>query len=141
MITITKYELRYDDALKRMMLMENLDYAEIELCRDSLYLVLEGDEVLGFGYYNIYDDEIYIDHLFIKPAERLNKLGDSLFRAILNSIHLMGVKMTYMRENALYDDFLASEDLYLSEGRYVIDLDAFFSRKCNSERQKPTPLN
>ncbi|MBN2796863.1 MAG: hypothetical protein JXR88_15740 [Clostridia bacterium] len=140
MIEITRYESKYETGLKKMMLMEQLNFDDITLCLDHTYVVLEGQEVLGFGYYNIYDDEIYVDHLFIKRNERLNHLGDSLFRAILNSLYLMQVPVVYMRADERYNKFLEHEDLYLNEGRYTIDLTSFFNRKCKSEKASQTPL-
>lgn len=140
MIEITRYEEKYLDSLKKMMLQENITFEQIELCLNHTYIILERDEVLGFGYYNIYDEKVFIDHLYVKKNERLNHLGDSLFRAILNSLFLMQVKTVYMRVDALYDDFLTHEDLYPVEGTYEIVLDQFFSRKCKSEKAKKTPL-
>jgi hypothetical protein len=141
MISISKYDIKYKDALKKMLLMENLEYSDLELCLDSTFIVVERDAVLGFGYYNNYETGLYIDHLYIQRHERLNKLGDSLFRALLNSLFLKGVQFVKMRDDAVYSVFLKAEEIQLIEGEYVIELDEFFNRKCKSEKALKTPLN
>lgn len=136
MIEITRMEDKYLDGLKKMMLQEGLDYNTVSLCLDSLFVVADRLDVLGFGYYNKYDEEIYIDHLYIKTNERLNKLGDSLFRAILNSLVLSGVQMVYMRHDEKYEGFLRAENIVFDNGRFIIDTNEFFSRKCKGSKEK-----
>jgi len=135
MIEITKMDDKYLEGLKKMMVSEGLDFNSVSLCLDSLYVVANRLDVLGFGYYNIYDNEVYIDHLYIKRNERLNKLGDSLFRAILNSLQLQGLTVAYMRKSDLYDGFLKSENILFDEERYIIDTTEFFSRKCRGSKK------
>lgn len=136
MIEITKITDKYIDGLKKMMMMENLDYDTVSLCLDSLFVVADKLDVLGFGYYNVYDDETYLDHLYIMKNERLNKLGDSLFRAILNSLQLQGITTIYMRQDPLYDGFLKAENIVFDEERFIIDTQEFFSRKCKGSKKK-----
>ncbi len=135
MIEITKMDDKYLDGLKKMMTSEGLDFNSVSLCLDSLYVVANRLDVLGFGYYNIYDNEVYIDHLYIKRNERLSKLGDSLFRAILNSLQLQGLTVAYMRKSELYDGFLKSENILFEDERYIIDTTEFFSRKCRGSKK------
>jgi len=140
MIEITRIEEKYLEGLKKMMLQENLNFDEISLCLDTLYVVADRLDVLGFGYYNVYGSDIYLDHLYIKSNERLNKLGDSLFRTILNSLMLQGAEAVFMRANTHYDEFLKAENIERKDGNFVIDLNEFFSRKCRGSKKK-TPLN
>lgn len=143
MIEITRYKENYSDSLKKMMLQENLDYNEVSLCLDTLYVVLEKQEILGFGYFNLYDNDLFIDHLYIKKSERLNKLGDSLFRTILNALNLSSIKKVYMRNNDLYHDFLVAEDIELTEDKkqFLITLPDFFERKCRGSKISNQQLN
>lgn len=143
MIEITRYKENYSDSLKKMMLQENLDYNEVSLCLDTLYVVLEKQEILGFGYFNLYDNDVFIDHLYIKKSERLNKLGDSLFRTILNALNISSIKKVYMRNNDLYHDFLVAEDIKLTEDkkRFLITLPDFFERKCRGSKISNQQLN
>lgn len=140
MIEITRIEDKYLDGLKKLMMQENLEFNDVSLCLETLYVVVDKLDVLGFGYYNQYGDDIYIDHLFIKTNERLTKLGDSLFRAILNSLALQGKEIVLMRSQSHYDGFLRAENIELHEDTFVIDLKEFFSRKCRSEKKK-LPIN
>lgn len=135
MIKITKMALNYEASLKQMMVKEGI-YEDLSLVYDTMYIVLDGSNVLGFGYSNIYDGEIYLDHLYIETSERLSKLGDSLFRALLNSLALQGITTVYMRNNPIYNDFLNAEDIYLHGDRYEISLDEFFSRKCKGSKKE-----
>lgn len=135
MIKITRMENQYSKALEKLLLQSGIE-DDLSLVYDTMFLVLDGQDVLGFGYYNFYDQDIYLDHLFIKEDERLKKLGDSLFRAILNGIVLKGGKQVYMREDPLYAAFLKAEDLYLEEGKYTIDLYEFFNRKCKGSKEE-----
>lgn len=141
MIELTKYDPKYQDALKKMMLTEDLDYKQIALCLETTYVVVDREEVLGFGYFNGYGDKIYLDHLYIKTSERLNFFGDSLFRTILNALQLMGVNRVYMRKDAVYDLFLSKENIAFDGQEYVIDLHEFFNRKCRGEKNIDTPLH
>jgi len=136
MIEITRFEDKYLDGLKKMMKMENLEFEDVSLCLDSLFVVANRLDVLGFGYYNVYGDEIYIDHIYIKTNERLSKFGDSLFRAILNSLTLQGVTEVFMRNDELYAGFLKAENIALIEDRFVIETGEFFSRKCRGTKEK-----
>jgi hypothetical protein len=136
MIEITRYEPKYENALRDLMGDEGLRFESIALCLDTSYVVVERNQVLGFGYYNSYHGEIYIDHLFIKPSERFNALGDSLFRALLNALMLQGVKEVYMRTDGPYHAFLEKEEIECVNGRYEIHLEEFFSRKCKGEKSK-----
>jgi len=140
MIEITRIEEKYLEGLKKMMLQENLNFDEISLCLDTLYVVADRLDVLGFGYYNVYGSDIYLDHLYIKSNERLNKLGDSLFRTILNSLMLQGTETVLMRADTHYDVFLKAENIERKDDEFVIDLNEFFSRKCRGSKTK-TPLN
>jgi len=140
MIEITRIEEKYINGLKKMMLQENLEFNDVSLCLDTLYVVVEKLDVLGFGYYNQYDNDFFIDHLYIKTNERLGKLGDSLFRAILNSMILQGHETVYMRTDSHYDGFLQAENIEKHDDRFVVDLNEFFSRKCRSSK-KETPIN
>ena len=140
MIEIMRIEDKYLEGLKKMMLQECLIFDEVSLCLDTLYIVADRLEVLGFGYYNIYGNDIYLDHLYIKSNERLNKLGDSLFRTILNSLMLQGAETVLMRADSHYDVFLKAENIERKEDDFVIHLNEFFSRKCRGS-QKKTPLN
>ena len=140
MIEITRIEDKYLEGLKKMMLQECLNFEEISLCLDTLYIVADRLEVLGFGYYNIYGNDIYLDHLYIKSNERLNKLGDSLFRTILNSLMLQGAESVFMRADVHYDVFLKAENIERKDENFVIYLNEFFSRKCRGSK-KETPLN
>lgn len=140
MIEITRFEDKYLEGLKKMMLQECLNFEEISLCLDTLYIVADRLEVLGFGYYNIYGNDIYLDHLYIKSNERLNKLGDSLFRTILNSLMLQGAERVFMRADVHYDVFLKAENIERKDDDFVIYLNEFFSRKCRGSK-KETPLN
>ncbi len=135
MIEITRIEDKYIDGLKKMMTMEGLDFNAVSLCLESLYVVADRLDVLGFGYFNIYEGEVYIDHLYIKKNERLNKLGDSLFRTILNSLNLNGVQIIYMRDDELYKGFLQAENISFDTGRFIIDTDEFFNRKCRGSKE------
>lgn len=134
MIEITRMDDKYLDGLKKMMTMENLDFNTVSLCLDSLFVVVNRLDVLGFGYYNVYDNEVYIDHMYIKVNERLNKFGDSLFRAILNSLTLQGIQQVYMRNDDLYTGFLKAENIMFVDGRYNIDTGEFFNRKCRGSK-------
>lgn len=136
MIEITRVEEKYLEGLKKMMLQECLNYDELSLCFDTLYIVADRLEVLGFGYYNIYGNDIYLDHLYIKANERLNKLGDSLFRTILNSLLMQGVETVFMRADTHYDGFLRAENIERKEDKFVIRLNEFFSRKCRGSQKK-----
>lgn len=140
MIEITRVEEKYIDGLKKMMLQENLDYDDVSLCLETLYVVAEKLKILGFGYYNRYEDEIYIDHLYIKKDERLGKLGDSLFRAILNSLALNGHERVYMRADSHYDGFLLAENIEKHGARFLVELNEFFTRKCRGGK-KEMPIN
>jgi len=140
MIEITRIEDKYLEGLKKMMLQENLNFDEISLCLETLYVVADRLDVLGFGYYNVYGSDIYLDHLYIKSNERLNKLGDSLFRTILNSLMLQGAETVFMRADTHYDVFLKAENIERKDDDFVIDLNEFFSRKCRGSKKK-TPLN
>ncbi|MCH4888840.1 hypothetical protein EZV73_14690 [Acidaminobacter sp. JC074] len=135
MIEITKMADKYQEGLKKMMTMEGLDYKTVSLCLDTLFVVVDRLDVLGFGYYNSYDGEVYLDHLYIKKNERLNKLGDSLFRAILNSLQLQGITQIYMRQSDLYDGFLKAENIVFEEDRFAIDTMEFFNRKCRGSKE------
>lgn len=143
MIEITKYEERHHSMLSKMMLQENLDFNEISLCLDTLYIVVERGQALGFGYFNAYDDKIYIDNLYIKKSERMNKLGDSLFRAILNALNLVFLKNVYMRNSDLYRGFLKAEDIEYDKNtdEFVITLPDFFNRKCRGSKMIEGTLN
>jgi hypothetical protein len=134
MIEITRMEDKYLDGLKKLMMMEGLDFQAVSLCLESLYVVADKLVVLGFGYVNVYDDEVYIDHLYIKRNERLNKLGDSLFRAILNSLAIRGIQLIYMRNDDLYKGFLQAENIVFESNRFVIDVGEFFNRKCRGSK-------
>jgi len=141
MIELTKYTDKYEQGLKRLLLANNMTLDQVRLCLVNTYVVADKDVVLGFGYYNMYDQEIYLDHLFVDPKERLNYLGDSLFRAILNALLMQGVKEVFMRPGQGYDVFLQHENIDLIEDRYVIDLYEFFNRKCRGKKHVETPLH
>lgn len=142
MIKISKVDPEHIEALKKLMMMEGLNYDDVSLCLSTLFVVEEREDVLGFGYYNVYGNDIYIDHLYIKESERLNKLGDSLFRAILNSLNIQGVTEVLMRNIDLYSAFLDAEAIEKTDEKiYTIDLIEFFNRKCKSAKLARTPLN
>lgn len=134
MIEITRVESKYLPNLQLMMKQEGLDYKTVTLCLESLFVVVDRLDVLGFGYYNAYDGEVYLDHLYIRERERFNKLGDSLFRAILNSLMQQGTRYVYMRNLEVYRGFLKAEDIPFVEERFVIDTHEFFTRKCKGSK-------
>lgn len=135
MIELTKYEPKHETSLKELFFEEGLNFKEISLCLDTTYVVVEREEVLGFAYYNLYDNDIYLDHLFIKPNQRLNYFGDSLFRTLLNALQLQGVKHVFMRQDERYDFFLKKEGIFLENNEYLIDLHEFFNRKCKGSKE------
>ncbi len=123
MIEITRYKPLYLEGLKKMMVQENLKFSEISLCLDTLFVIVEREDILGFAYSNIYDGQIFIDHIYVKESERMQKLGDSIFRAILNAHDIEGMQTIYMRNSVLYKGFLDAEEIHLdkSENMFVID--------------------
>ena len=135
MIELTKYEKTYEASLKELFLEEGLDFKEISLCLDTTYVVIEREEVLGFAYYNLYDHDIFLDHLFVKPSQRLNYFGDSLFRTVLNALQLQGVQHVFMRQDNRYDFFLKKEGIFLENNQYKIDLHEFFNRNCKGSKE------
>lgn len=136
MIEITRMEEKYLSGLKKMMVQEGLDFESVSLCLETLFVVVDRLDVLGFGYYNQYSEKTYIDHLYIKENERLHKLGDSLFRAILNSLTLSGIQTVYMRQDDRYEGFLRAENIVFDNDEFIIDTTEFFSRKCKGSKEK-----
>lgn len=136
MIEITRMEEKYLSGLKKMMVQEALDFESVSLCLETLFVVVDRLDVLGFGYYNQYSEKTYIDHLYIKENERLHKLGDSLFRAILNSLTLSGIQTVYMRQDDRYEGFLRAENIVFDNDEFIIDTTEFFSRKCKGSKEK-----
>lgn len=140
MIEILRMEDKYLDGLKKLMKLENLNFEKISLCLDTTFVIIEKKEILGFGYYNAYKinniNKTFIDHLYVKKSERMFKLGDSLFRAILNSLTIHGSSAVYMRKDDLYLEFLKAEEIDLIDNEYIIKLPDFFERKCRGSKIK-----
>lgn len=134
MIKITRMSKEYEVSLNKLLLEAEIE-DDLSLVYDTMFVVLDNNHVLGFGYYNTYDHKIFIDQLYIKRSERMQKLGDSLFRAILNANVLEGKTHIYMRDLPIYQDFMRSEELFADQGLYSIDLYEFFDRKCKGSKE------
>jgi len=60
---------------------------------DKVFVVQEGNQILGCCLFETLTTEYtLLKQVYINPKERKQKLGDALFRAVLNSIELNGGK-------------------------------------------------
>ena len=134
MIELKKYQEKYYDGLKDLCSRENLPTDDLLKHLDSTYIVTEKDQVYGFAYYSEKEGDTYLDHLYISKDQRRLSFGDGLFRTLLNALMLQGCFKVYIKDQPIYKDFLRYEDIPYEDGRYVIDLNEFFNRKCKSRK-------
>lgn len=133
MITITRYETKYESPLKIMCQQEQIQIPSKDQLLDT-FIVFDGKDVLGQGGYAIDGTSVELTSLYIRKNERLSKLGDSLFRGILNALYIQGKITVTMSQAPCYDAFMSAEDIECEDGEYKINLIEFFNRKCRSSR-------
>ncbi len=98
----------------------------------TCFLVEEGERILGVA---AYKNEGEIHGLFIDENFRALKLGDGLFRAVLNHFDLLGISEVLVFSQAETYGFFASEPIEPvsmpgQNGVFKVLLPDFFNRPC-----------
>jgi hypothetical protein len=134
MIELKKYEARDHEGLLDLCSKEQVSSETLLEHLSTTYIISDRDQVLGFAYYIKKNNDIYLKDIYISKNERNHSFGDGLFRTVLNALMLQGHFKVYMEANPIYKDFLIKEDLSMTDGKYCIDLNEFFNRKCKSKK-------
>lgn len=110
-----------------------------KLIINQSYVIEDQGKISGIASYKLKDDKTAtIDCLYVKRNERGSKLGDGLFRAILNHLNLRKVTTVFIVGNRIANGFFVAEGLEIVAVdpnnsdllTFRVDLPAFFERGC-----------
>lgn len=152
MITIKKI---YNNDLEKLITYEEIeasfkkqaDYNESK----EYFAIMDGNTLLGHASLKLFKDDsiIQIHELYVLPEERNNKLGDGLFRAILNYGRINFCKLAIIEDKEISNSFLIKEEMKKtkhnelmpqvkklfeenkSNNYYICNIEEFFNKKCN----------
>ena len=102
------------------------------------FLTLDGNQTIGYCLFHILGNGVaQLTQIYIKPTERKFKLGDGLFRAVLNSLEINGVSQVYASGNSEELSFYKHEGLIESESGLVSleSIATFFSKPCKGHKK------
>ena len=118
------------------------------------FSVLDGETHLGYCLFLIMENSVaHLKQIYIKPTERKFKLGDGLFRAVLNSLEIHGVNQVVAtgksEEMAFYrhEGMISVEPEVLekisadinaadfSQFVFLESIKAFFSKPCKGHKK------
>lgn len=118
------------------------------------FSVLDGDTHIGYCLFQILENSAaHLKQIYIKPNERKFKLGDGLFRAVLNSLEIQGVNQVVAtgksEEMAFYrhEGMISVEPEVLekisadinaadfSQFVFLESIKAFFSKPCKGHKK------
>lgn len=131
---------------------DNLQSADAMKLR--CFSVLDGDAHIGYCLFQILENSTgHLKQIYIKPTERKFKLGDGLFRAVLNSLEIHGVNQVVATGNSEEMAFYRHEgmisaktemlertgvDMHTADfSQYVIleSIKDFFSKPCKGHKK------
>ncbi len=117
-----------------------MNFEQLKLKVDHCYIVEDGNNVCGIAGYELADEhKAEMCYMFVRHEDRGFKLGDGLFRAILNHLDHQKVTQVYIKSEENTDGFFVAEGLEIAmkTGEKLVfkaELPDFFNKPCKSSR-------
>ncbi|TCU72750.1 N-acetylglutamate synthase-like GNAT family acetyltransferase [Tissierella praeacuta] len=125
MLLFRNYKIDEIDKIKEILNKEGIEDLLIE---DIVYVVLEDKELIGVGKAIEKDKKWILQYLVIRQDKRKQKLGDGLFRAILNKLYNQGVEKIYCSS---VNTYLIKQGFILNcDNQLELNIHDFFNKGC-----------
>ena len=109
--------MKFEDTEKsRPLFQEDPNYFnKQQLIIDQTFIIDQSNEIIGVGSYKRKgDNAAIVDLLYVKKANRGQKLGDGLLRALLNHLNIKGYHTVFFNSEGASNGFFVSEGLEIA---------------------------
>lgn len=127
-------------AVDQMLKETQMTFEGIKLSADHCFVVEDGNRICGIAGYEMTEvDKAEMRYIFVRNEDRGFKLGDGLFRALLNHLDHKKVCQVYVKSSEETNGFFIAEGLEvaMTMGEKLVfkaELPDFFNKPCKSSR-------
>ncbi|GAU76984.1 GNAT family N-acetyltransferase [Fusibacter sp. 3D3] len=127
-------------SVDRMLKETQMKFEQLKLKIDHCYVVEDGERICGLAGYEMTEaDRAEMIYLFVRNEDRGFKLGDGLFRAMLNHLDHKKVTQVYIKSDESTNGFFVAEGLDIAMKAdeklvFKAELPEFFNKPCKSSR-------
>lgn len=127
-------------SVDQMLKETQMKFEQLKIKVDHCYVVEDGNHICGLSGYEMTDENrAEMRYLFVRNEDRGFKLGDGLFRAMLNHLDHKKVTQVYIKSEESTNGFFVAEGLEIAMKAdeklvFRVDLPDFFNKPCKSSR-------
>ncbi len=127
-------------AVDHMLKEVKMTFDNIKLAPEHCFIVEDGNRICGIAGYEMTEiDKAEMRYIFVRSEDRGFKLGDGLFRALLNHLDHQKICQVYIKSSEPTNGFFVAEGLEvaMTMGEKLVfkaDLPDFFNKPCKSSR-------
>lgn len=127
MLILRKYAMDEVDKITNILDKEGIEDRFLD---GIVYVVVDNEDLIGVGKAILNNSKWELNYLVIREDKRNQKLGDALFRAILNKLYNQGINVIYSKSK---NSYLLKKGFIINDNTELeLNISDFFSKCCSS---------